>query len=160
MKLTRWIFAWFLILLLGFVLVACGGGAANVPVEESQQESEEGTSPTPAEETAGEVAEPTNSGPELPPDVPVMENNRDFQATSDFTNISFVVDQDINEVVTWYQEQLPNYGWEMSRAPDSAMASIANMSRINAEEDRLTISLQYNPVGLFTVVRIVVVRSP
>jgi hypothetical protein len=89
-----------------------------------------------------------------------MDGYRDFQATSDFTNISFIVDLEVSDVVAWYQAELPNYGWELSRAPDSAMGSIANMSRINAEGDRLTISLQHNPVGEFTVVRIVVINAP
>jgi hypothetical protein len=89
-----------------------------------------------------------------------MEGYRDFQATSDFTNISYVVDGKVEDVVTWYQEQLPQYGWEMSRAPDTALGSMANMSRINADKDRLTLSLQHNPIGEFSVIRIVVVRAP
>jgi len=154
------------ILVMMMLLAACGGGnATQAPTTESQQEnvqepgSTDGNTQTADEATQPAEAEQTSS-PALPEDVPIMDGYRDFQATSDFTNISFVVDAEISDVVSWYQTELPNHGWEMSRAPDSAMGSIANMSRINAEKDRLTISLQHNPVGEFTVVRIVVVRAP
>jgi hypothetical protein len=166
MKLVRLFVIISVILLATSLLFACGGGNTEAPVDDqSQQENVQEPAPTEAEaQGSGEEIQPTEgeqpTEKAMPEDVPIMENNRDFQATSDFTNISFVVDQEIADVVAWYQEQLPNFGWEMSRAPDSALGSIANMSRVNAEKDRLTISLQHNPVGEFTVVRIVVVRSP
>jgi hypothetical protein len=164
MKIARLFVIITAVLLMLSLSVACGGGSTSAPEEQNQPENvqESGSTEAQAPESVGdtqptEVEQPNE--PAMPGDVPIMENIRDFQATSDFTNISYVVDLDINDVVAWYQEQLPNYNWEMSRAPDSALASIANMSRINANNDRLTISLQHNPVGEFTVVRIVVVRS-
>lgn len=163
MKLVR-LFLLFSTLLLSLSLLVACGSATEAPVEQQPQENVVETSPaevsnqTPEEETALTETEQSDE-PAIPEDVPIMENNRDFQATADFTNISYVVDLKVADVVTWYQAELPNYGWELSRAPDSALATIANMSRINANNDRLTISLQHNPVGEFTVVRIVVVRS-
>jgi hypothetical protein len=166
MKLVRLFVLVSALLLVMSLLAACGGGsAAEVPTAESQQENVQEPAPT------GENAQTTESvtqspeaeqtkAPAMPEDVPIMENHRDFQATSDFTNISFIVDLEISEVVAWYQAELLNYGWELSRAPDSALGAMANMSRINVDNDRLTISLQHNPMGEFTVVRIVVVRSP
>jgi hypothetical protein len=148
------------------LLVACGGGnATEAPAEESPQPNAAEPSSTDAEAPSSDSAvEPTEgeapAGPSMPENVPIMEGFRDFQATSDFTNISYIVDLEIVDVVTWYQGELPNFGWELSRAPDSAMGSIANMSRINEAGDRLTISLQHNPVGEFTVVRIVIIVAP
>lgn len=154
------------VILMMSLLAACGfGEATQAPAGEATQADvqepgtdEENTQPTDSGAGATDAEQPAK--PSVPEDVPIMDGYRDFQATSDFTNISFIVDAEVADVVAWYQGELPNYGWEMSRAPDSALGSMANMSRINAEEDRLTISLQHNPVGEFTVVRIVVVRSP
>ena len=165
MKLVRWSLLFVVMLLVGSLLVACGGSATEAPASEPQPENVQETAPAEAEaEEPEEAAAATEADqpaePEMPVDVPIMAENRDFQATADFTNISFIVDLEIADVVAWYQAELPAYGWELSRAPDSALGSMANMSRINAENDRLTISLQYNPVGFFSVVRIVVVRSP
>jgi hypothetical protein len=162
MKIARLFLILGVLLLVSVTVAACGGDkATEAPpaVEEQSPATSEEEPQSPVEEAAPAEAE-ESTGPAMPPDVPVMPDYRDFQATTDFTNISYVVDSDIAEVVAWYQEQLPQYGWEMSRAPDSALGSIANLSRINADKDRLTISLQFNPVGLFTVVRTVVVRTP
>jgi hypothetical protein len=148
------------------LLTACGGGnVTDAPVGESPQANVAEPGSTVAESPSEDgAAEPTEgeelAGPTMPENVPIMDGFRDFQATSDFTNISYIIDLEIVDVVTWYQGELPNYGWELSRAPDSAMGSIANMSRVNAEGDRLTISLQHNPVGEFTVVRIVIIVAP
>lgn len=159
-----------LVLLIGFILamillVACSGGSATeVTGAESQQEATQ--APSSAEEntqspsdSVGPTADEQSAEPALPEDLPIMDGYRDFQATSDFSNISFIVDAEISEVVAWYQAELPNYGWEMSRAPDNAVGAMANMVRINADNDRLTIGLQHNPVGEFTVARITVVRG-
>jgi hypothetical protein len=166
MKLIRVLLFVLTLLVAMSILTACGGGNATQPTvnENPPEENAEQPAATEAETDTTGAAEPTAAEeaavPSMPENVPIMDGYRDFQATSDFTNISFIVDLEVSDVVAWYQAELPNYGWELSRAPDSAMGSIANMSRINAEGDRLTISLQHNPVGEFTVVRIVVINAP
>lgn len=97
--------------------------------------------------------------PDIPEDIPIMPGARNIAITQDGSNISYEVDGVIDDVVSFYQDQLPNYGWEMTRSPDNALGSMATMARVNEEGDRITFSLQYNPMGEFVVIRIVRLMS-
>ena len=150
------------------LLVACGGGGQteSEPTVEQGNMGEEvqGTGGEPAQadtQEAGPVEETSPSGPVMPEDVPLFEGARDLQVTEDQTNIGFVIDNiEIIDVVSWYQEQLPIYNWEMGRNPDSALGSMATMVRQNANGDRISISMQYNQIGGFVVVQINLNRAP
>ena len=162
MKYTRLLLIVGVLLLVTILVAACGGKKATeaqTTVEEQQSASSDVESQASAEDDSTSSGAEVSSGPDIPEDVPIKDGYRDFQATSDFTNISYIVDEDVVDVVAWYQEELPQYGWEMSRATDTVVGNTANMSRINAENDRFTLSIQYNPIGLFSVVRLVVVRA-
>lgn len=96
----------------------------------------------------------------LPEDVPVPPGHRKLMVTPDGSNVSFEIDGTIEDVVTYYQEELINNEWEMSRSPDKVYSGFGSVARTNEAGDRITISLQYNPIGEFVVVRMVIIRSP
>ncbi len=130
-------------------LVACSGGNAS-----SGQQGESGAS----DDQGGGQLSPQEAG--VPEDVPVIDGYRNLEVKSDGTNVSYAVDGVIETIVAFYQEELPKMGWEPTRSPDNVLGAMATMSRENANQDRITFSLQYNPMGEFVVVRIVILRAP
>lgn len=88
-----------------------------------------------------------------------MEAARGLQILRQGGTITYEVDTDIDTVVSFYQRELPNYGWELAGPADSALASIATMLRENDSGDRMTINLQENQLGGFVRVNISVVRA-
>lgn len=149
------------LLLLAALMAACGGGQTveptAVPVEATTP-VDTGGDAAPTDATV--VQEPPPADETAPEDVPIMDGIRDLQITNKGMNVSYVVDGEITDVVSFYQEKLASVGWEMARAPDNAVGSIATMSRVNAAGDRISLTLQHNPIGNFTVVQIVVLRAP
>jgi hypothetical protein len=134
------------------------GAAAEAP---SAVEPEEEIDPAAGQ---GEVEEPTVeqapvSETGIAEDIPVMEGAYRLQVMRGGSSIMYQVDAEIEEVVTFYQEQLPLKGWEMAGPPDSALPSIASMLRQNAAKDRLTINMQYNPNAGFVTLTIQVARA-
>jgi hypothetical protein len=119
------------------------------PVEEVVPDTGEDQEPAPVEEEAEEAKD----------DVPVMEGGTQVQRSRSGDNINYQVDGTIEEVVTFYQEELPNYGWEMAGPPDNAVANIATMLRENSDGDRLAINMQYNDLGGFVILTITISRS-
>lgn len=111
-----------------------------------------------AQETAKPAAD-SDSGEEPPPvvedsggvpdDVPVMDGAYQLQATRSGKNVIYQVDASVEEVVAFYQEELPQFEWEMAGPPDNAIGSIGTMLRENAAGDRLTINMQGNDLGGF-----------
>ena len=85
----------------------------------------------------------------VPDDIPIMEGSYDLQASSTGNNVSYQVDATVEEVVLFYQEDLPNFGWELAGPPDNAIGTIGTMLRENAAGDRLAINMQFNQVGGF-----------
>ncbi len=130
-------------------LVACSGGNAS-----SGQQGQSGAS----DDQGGGQLSPQEAG--VPDDVPVMDGYRNLDVKSDGSNVAYAVDGDIETVVTFYQEELAKLGWEPTRSPDNVLGTMATLARENANKDRITFSLQYNPMGEFVVVRIVVLRQP
>lgn len=151
--------------LLMVLLVSCSSGStpdvsssSNVSQDtEAEQVDQEQVS----EESDVQTVESSEIEPvkqELPEDIPIPPGYRKLLITKDASNISFEVDGTIDEVVTFYQQELTNLGWEMDRSPDSVFAAFGSIARIMENGDRITISLQYNPVGEFVVVRLVILR--
>ncbi len=127
--------------MLALLLVACGGGAATQ---------------APAD-TATEAPPPLSE--EIPDDLPIIDGAYNVDVTSKGSNVQFQVDGDVETVLAFYQENLPNHGWEETRSPDSAIGAMGAMSRENEAGDSLTINMQYNPTGDFVVVQIALVRK-
>lgn len=92
-------------------------------------------------------------------DVPIMDEAYQVQKGRSGKNVVYQVDASIEEVVTYYQEVLPNYEWELAGPPDNAVASIATMLRENAVGDRLAINMQANELGGFVRVNITISRA-
>lgn len=117
--------------------------------EESAPEPVEDQGPAPVEEDEGNNLE----------DVPIMDEAYKVQKGRSGKNVVYQVDASIEEVVTYYQEILPNYEWELAGPPDNAVAAIATMLRENAAGDRLAINMQANELGGFVIVNITISRA-
>jgi hypothetical protein len=92
-------------------------------------------------------------------DIPIPEDAYKYQIMRGGSSASYQVEIDIEELVSWYQEELPKYGWELAGPPDSAIGAMGTMLRENASGDRLTINMQANQLGGFVSVTIQVIRS-
>ena len=92
-------------------------------------------------------------------DIPVPGEAYKLQIMRKGNSVNLQVDSTIEEVVSWYQQELPNYGWEMAGPPDSAIGAIATMLRENAAGDRITLNMQSNDLGGFVSVTIQVLRG-
>jgi len=158
----------FSILSIIMILVIIGITActpSRISVEEYNQES--GGEPTTAPETSGEVvpesveqqatAPVVEAGGENSDDVPIIEDA--YQVQKGKSSIIYQVDGSVEDVVGFYQAELPNYGWELSGPPDNAVGAIATMLRENADGDLLAINMQYNSVGDFVRVTITLSRA-
>lgn len=160
----------FTILLIVTCLVIIGISActpSRVPVDEYDQIAS--PVPTTVPDTIEEVA--PESGEEAEPapveqveinqteDVPIMEAGYQVQKSRSGNNITYQVDGTIDDVMTFYQEELPNYNWEMAGPPDNAVANIATILRENATGDRLAINMQYNELGKFVRLSITISRA-
>jgi hypothetical protein len=154
MKKSRVLFILATVVAIAILLVACGGGKTTNPVAETQS-----VSPVTTQETGGETAATATPPSGVPDDVPIMPNARELQA-SNLLNVIYKIDVSINDVVAFYQQELPNYGWETVNNPDSVVGSMAQMARAKANGDRITFSIQYNPVGEFCIVQIYLTRVP
>ena len=119
------------------------------------------------QETAEPLAD-SDSGEEPPPDVavtggipdnvPVMDGVYQLQAGRTGKNVIYQIDASVEEVVAFYQEELPKFEWELAGLPDIAIGSIGTMLRENAAGDRLAINMQANELGGF--VRLIITISP
>ena len=127
------------------------GAATTVPEvpEESAPEPVEDQGPAPVEEDEGNNLD----------DVPIMDEAYKVQKGRSGKNVVYQVDASIEEVLTYYQEILPNYEWEIAGPPDNAVAAIATMLRENAAGDRLAINMQANELGGFVRVNITISRA-
>jgi hypothetical protein len=153
MKSKKWLFIIASLLLISMLLTACGGSQETTVAEENPVATQESSAPE--EIVASEPSE--DSG--VPEDVPMIPDAYDLQV-SNKTRISYKVDKTVQEVVEFYQSEFENYGWTVVKNPDSVVGNMAQMSRSNEAGDRLIFSLQYNPIGEFTVVQISITRAP
>jgi hypothetical protein len=153
---------------IGIMLLAASCSPSSGPVDEG------GESPVVVTEQASvevEVGQPEEgvtetevaAAPEGPPgvseDVPIMEGYSNLQVATGGTNLHYQVDGEIADVVNFYQEQLPNYGWESAGNPDTQAGKIAALLRINGDGDRISVNMQHNELGGFVVVTITVARK-
>jgi len=99
--------------------------------------------------------EPSTGAPE---DVPIMPDAYELQVPNQL-NITYKVNTSIQEVVNFYQEEFPNNGWDVINNPDSVVGAMAQLSRSNANGDRLVFSIQFNPVGEFSIIQIFITRT-
>jgi predicted small lipoprotein YifL len=145
------------ILILSSIMVACGGKQpTGVPPEETNAPLQ---SPAPTQE--GSTQEPVgtpNTGNGVPEDVPIMPDAFEIQVAN-AKNLTYKVNAKIEDVVAFYQGEFPKFGWDVINNPDSVVGSMAQIARSNAAGDRLVFSIQYNPVGEFTVVQIFITRK-
>jgi hypothetical protein len=142
------------IIILTIILVACSkSDATSVPVEN------QGTTQESSASSTQETVPTTSQASSAPEDVPIMPEAYEVQVSNQL-NVSYKVKSTIQDVVTFYQQEFVNYGWDVVNNPDTVIGSMAQLSRSNAAGDRLTFSLQYNPVGEFTIVTIYVTRVP
>ena len=63
----------------------------------------------------------------VPEDIPIMDGATNLQVARDGTNIQFQIDGAIVDVVAFYQEVLPDFGWEIAGPPDNVIGLIATM---------------------------------
>ena len=124
---------------------------------ESEPEAVEEVTPETSEEQepAPVVVEEEGKGE----DVPIMEAGYQVQISRSGNNVNYQVDGTIEEVLTFYQEELPKFGWEMAGPPDNAISNIATMLRENADGDRLALNMQFNELGGFVILTITVSRA-
>jgi hypothetical protein len=140
------------IIILAILSVACGKSQATTAPIESPVNTQVGAAPTVA-------MLPTSPPNEVPEDVPIMPDAYELQIANSL-NLTYKVAVKIEDVVAFYEEEFPNYGWDKTNNPDSVVASMAQMSRGKENGDRIAFSIQYNPVGEFTIVQIYIVRAP
>lgn len=153
MKSKRIFFFLIAITILSGILVACSKGTAVSEPVGNQGETQESLPPD------LETIVPTKAPLSIPEDVPIISNAYDLKVPDEFT-IYYKVDLPLQDVVKFYNDELPNYGWDEPKYPDSAVGAMAQMARSKQDKDRITFSMQYNPVGEFTVVQISLTRAP
>jgi len=140
------------LLLMSLMLVACGGNQETTVPEENPVVTQETT-------TSDEVTEnPADEPSGVPEDIPIIPDAYELQAP-DKLNISYKVDKTIADVVAFYQQEFENYGWNVPKNPDTVVGNMAQLARSNDAGDRVILSLQYNPIGEFTIVQISITRA-
>lgn len=63
----------------------------------------------------------------VPEGIPIMDGATNLQVARDGTNIQFQIDGAIVDVVAFYQEVLPDFGWVIAGPPDNVIGLIATM---------------------------------
>ena len=152
MKPKRFLYVISVFIIISTLLVACSKGQATTPAQ----------NPVTTQEPVGSTSQPVETTAEpsgIPDDVPVMTDAYELVIPNQL-NLTYKVDLQIKDVVAFYQAELPNDGWDQPANPDSVVGSMAQMARTKANGDRITFSIQYNPIGEFTIVQIYITRAP
>lgn len=151
------------LVLLAVMVSACGGNVE--PTEEVQPEVV-ATEEAPVV-SDGEPVPTDTAGPELgtygqPIDVPIIDGNRDLQISRTGENINYKIDTlTLQEVYDYHVEQLDIIGWLPGpHEVETVTSRLITLARANEAKDRITVTMQYNPIGEFTVITIVVNRAP
>jgi len=164
MKMKKNVFGFIMsILLLASMVVACSPGAQVGQEKPTAVVATEAVSAVVEQEPGTAEA----GGEDLgiygqPLDVPIMDGNRDLQVSKTGENISYKIDAlTLQDVMTYYQENLTELGWEPGPNENTVGSrNLVTLARKNADADRITVTLQNNPIGEFVVVSIVVTRAP
>lgn len=143
----------FIVLLL--VVVSCNKQQATTAPQTENTVTNQEPASSPTEKPSSEVSEP--KGP--PEDVPIMPEGYDLKVVNPL-NLTYKVDLPAEDVLKYYQDELPNYGWEITKNPDSSVGATSQMTRENSKGDKINTTMQYNPVGKFTIVQIYINRVP
>jgi hypothetical protein len=154
MKLKKAAIMIFSIVIIALLSVACGSNQATTAAQTQSLVTNQETGSSVDQPTAV----PTKELPTSPDDVPIMPDAYAVEVPNQLT-ISYKINALIQDVVDFYKLSLPENGWDQSNNPDSVVGSMAQMSRSKANGDRITFSLQYNPVGEFTIVQIYITRT-
>jgi hypothetical protein len=143
------------IIIITLLSAACSKSQATTPAQIQNPATTQDTGSSVVEPTAA----PTKAPSTVPEDIPIMPDAYELQVPNQL-NINYKVDLKIQDVVDFYEQALPENGWDQINNPDSVVGSMAQMTRSKTNGDRITFSLQYNPVGEFTIVQMFIVRAP
>lgn len=158
-------FLWGLLLIVLMFVAACSPKAKPVPTA-GQGAGEAGAASEQVLETqpAGVSGDTGNAAaqktPQVPEDVPVMDGAYKLQVARAGAYVIFQVDGSIDDVVTFYEAELPNYGWHKVSSPDTITGSTASILRENEAGDKLNLYMQRNDLGDFVSITIAVQRTP
>jgi hypothetical protein len=164
MRTNRFLLVILLVIILAGLFSACGSRAAEVPDAATEESAVEAT--VEQAEESGDILEPTDT-PSLgaygqPIDVPIMDGHRDLSISRGGLNIRYTFDNiALQDMVTWYQENLTANGWHEGPNEDAVGSrNLYTLARLNDSNDRITVTMQYNSIGNFVVVTIVINRAP
>jgi hypothetical protein len=158
----------FLYMIIALVLLATLASACRPNAQPAKTvQPEVITSETVAEDSEPQPTQLDDEGNELglygqPIDVPIMDANRDLQISRTGENISYKVDAvSLQDVMTYYQENLTAADW-IPGPNENPVGSrnLVTLARTNEAKDRVTVTMQNNPIGEFVVVSIVIIRAP
>jgi len=167
-----------MITIIMLLMAACGGGkpatvaptsppaveSNEEPAEEQPAEEEPAAEEQPAEEEPAEE-EPMEEGITLdangvPSDVPYPDTAYDLRVEANHTRISFKIDGSLQDVVAFFQAELPGRGWGTTLGMDSAVGSMGTIGRQNDVLDKLSINMSFNPNGNFVNITVDIIRAP
>jgi len=138
------------------LLAACGTPAASTGGSGASVESTSGPSSvaTPADAGLSQRVEDT-----FPEDLPLPDGAYKVDVSAGGTQVSYQHDGTIEQMVTFLQEELPAFGWDIQGSPDSAVGAIATMLRKNEAGDTLSVNMQYNANGDFVTLTMAILRA-
>ncbi len=94
----------------------------------------------------------------MPADVPLMPRAYDVQILRADVLVVYRVQAPLQEVLAYYRETLPQYGWRQEGAEITAMGNVANIALNKPNGARVLLSLRYDAAGKFVTVAISVAR--
>jgi hypothetical protein len=143
------------------MLIATACSSQPQPPQQTQESAQPAATQAPQTggEGGGEAAGGSTQESQAREDIPIMEGAKNIQASRGGQTVIYEADGEIDAVVSFYEEELPKYGWEMAGPPDTALASIATMLRENQAGERMTINMAGNKLGGFVKITISVVPS-
>ncbi len=135
---------------LGMLALAAASGCGKPPVTASPMLA----TATPTFSLASSLPAPAG----VPDDVPLMPGAYDVQVQKAGTLVVYRVKALLGEVLDYYQEVLPRYGWQQTAAQDTVVGYVAKLARAKPAGDRVVLSLRYDVRGHFVTVAISVAR--
>jgi len=153
------------LIFLGLLASACQPSRRPVPTEAgappaaTESPAEEPQETEPAGGEAAPQTEAPPSGSEIPEDVPIPDSAYELQVSRKGSFVQYKIDGEIADVVTFYQQQLPEQGWQEGRAPDISQTRMGTMLREKENGDRIAINMQKNDLGGFVFVTMTLHRA-
>jgi hypothetical protein len=142
------------------LLTACGGN--NEPVVTTEPEVISIEEPSVEEVVVTETETSDFGSYGQPIDVPIIDGAIDVQVSRTGENIGYKADaHTLQEMYDYYREQLDIIGWIPGpNEIETVVSRQISLARANEAGDRITISMQHNPVGEFVIVSIFLTRAP